>query len=216
MTKRDLDPNQILCHEFEYAAQTAIQANEDRVRLFHYYLATAGTMIAASVLADFTENMYVKVFSLAMGALAILGFISVLKLVKLRTAWKDSVLAMCQIKKYYIENCDGLKEAFRWREGTAPAVRKKWSIAFLMTVIIAILSSASAGGAIYFWGSATGKAWSGWDMIIGSIWFCTQVIVWWGLGYLEDKKGEKEREGGFEGHIIEKEQEENEKRTNKK
>ena len=90
-----------------------------------------------------------------------------------------------------------MKEAFRWREGTAPAVRKKWSIAFLMTVIIAILSSASAGGAIYFWGSATGKAWSGWDMIIGSIWFCTQVIVWWGLGYLEDKKGEKERERGL-------------------
>lgn len=29
-----LDPNEILAREFDYAAQTAMQVNEDRVRVF--------------------------------------------------------------------------------------------------------------------------------------------------------------------------------------
>ena len=83
---KELDPNEILSREYEYDAQTAIQANEDRVRVFNYYLATAGTLLAASVFAKLDNSSYLGIFSLVIGGLACLGFIFVLKLIKLRVA----------------------------------------------------------------------------------------------------------------------------------
>ncbi|MGD2249676.1 MAG: hypothetical protein PVF58_14810 [Candidatus Methanofastidiosia archaeon] len=175
---KELDPNEILCREFEYAAQSAFQANEDRVRVFNYYLATMGTMIAASVFADLTNSMYLEVFGLAIGILAILGFIFVLKLIKLRMSWKESVQAMCKIKEYYIENYDeSLKKAFEWKSKTIPSVGKINSVAFLMGLIIMTLSSASAAGAVYFWGKALEKIWDSWSIKVGTIVFMGQILV---------------------------------------
>lgn len=174
-----LDPNEILCREFDYAAQTAFQANEDRVRVFNYYLATMGTMIAASVFADLTNSMYLEVFSLAVGILAGLGFIFLLKLIKLRSAWQDSIQTMCRIKKFYIEKCDiPLENAFRWKNKTIPTAGKINSVAFLMGLIIMILSSASAGGAVYFWGKALERAWGSSSIKVGTIVFIGQLMVW--------------------------------------
>lgn len=196
MNEPELDPNKILSHEFNYAAQTAFQANEDRVRVFHYYLATVGTLIAASVLANSANDAYMKVFSLAMILLAFLGFIFLLKLIKLRTAWKDSVRAMCRIKKYYVKKHDGLKEAFLWETDTIPTVGKLWSVAFLMSLIIAILSSGSAGGAVYFWGLATGRTWGMWALCAVAASFLGQISVWIAVTYVidRDKKEDNEKE----------------------
>jgi len=176
-----LNPNTILSHEFEYAAQTAFQANEDRVRVFNYYLATAGTMIAASVLGDLSNDTHLTVFALAIAGLAFLGFISLLKLAKLRMAWADSVRAMCQIKKYYVETCGEaqLKEAFLWTGDTIPAVGKKWTVAFLMAVTIAVLSSASAGGVVLIRDLAVvGKMWVYKGAVVGFLSFVGQIAVW--------------------------------------
>jgi hypothetical protein len=161
MSYQELDPNVILAREFDYAAQTAFQANEDRVRLFHYYLATAGTMIAASVLADLTNRVYLAVFSLAISGLALLGFILLLKLARLRIAWTESVHVMCRIKQYYIERCMDiqLREAFKWKKGTIPDVSSKWTVAFLMAMVIGFFSSTATGGAVLFWGLIAEDFW---------------------------------------------------------
>ncbi len=58
MNEGKLDPNEILSREFEYAAQTALQAYEDRARVFNYYLATAGTLIAGVVLLDLNNSTH--------------------------------------------------------------------------------------------------------------------------------------------------------------
>ncbi len=176
-----LNPNTILSHEFEYAAQTAFQANEDRVRVFNYYLATAGTMIAASVLGNLNNDTHLTVFALAIAGLAFLGFISLLKLAKLRISWAESVRAMCKIKKYYIETCSGtqLKDAFLWTGDTIPSVGKKWTVAFLMAVTIAVLSSASAGGVVLIRGLATAsEMWIYKGAAVGFLCFVGQMAVW--------------------------------------
>lgn len=201
MSEPKLDPDKILSHEFNYAAQTAFQANEDRVRVFHYYLATVGTLIAASVLANSTNDAYMKVFSLAMILLAFLGFIFLLKLIKLRISWKESVRAMCKIKKYYVKKYDELKEALLWEADTIPAVGKLWSVAFLMSLIIAILSSGSAGGAVYFWGLSTGRTWGTWALYVGVTSFLGQIFVWVAVTYVIDRKKEKEEEKEKEKEI---------------
>lgn len=184
MCKQELDPNEILSHEFDYAAQTAFQANEDRVRVFNYYLATAGTLIAAVVLADLTNSAHLIVFGLVLSGLAILGLMSLLKLAKLRLAWIDSVRAMCQIKKYYVQMCDevDLSRAFRWTTETIPSAGKKWTVAFLMALTITLLNSASMGGAVLFWGLlATGRLWIIESVLAGLLSLVGQLVVWFRL-----------------------------------
>jgi hypothetical protein len=182
MCKQELDPNEILSREFEYAAQTAFQANEDRIRVFNYYLATAGTLIAAVALADLTKRTDLMAgFSLLFGGLAILGVVSFLKLAKLRLAWTDSVRAMCQIKEYYIQMCDEvqLERAFRWKMETIPPVGKKWTVALLMALSIGLLSSASAGGAVFLWGlAATGRSWIVQSVLMGLLSLAGQLVIW--------------------------------------
>ena len=157
-----LDPGDILIAEFEYAAQTTQQANDDRVSVVNYYFAAMGTLLATVVLLDLQNATHLAVFGAITFGLAVLGIMSLLKLAKLRLAWNDSARAMCRIKEYYIREFPDrdLAPAFRWRMETIPAAGKKWSLAFLMAMTTALLSSASSGGALFLWGLALGHWWA--------------------------------------------------------
>lgn len=182
--EQKLDPNEVLSREFDYAAQTAFQAHEDRVRVFSYYLATAGTLIAAVVLADLANRTHLIIFCLMLGGLAILGFMSFLKLAKLRLAWIDSVRAMCQIKEHYVQACKEaqLARAFRWTTETIPPVGRKWTIAFLMAITVSLLSSASVGGVVLLCGLAiTDRLWIIQGTVAGLLSFAGQIVVWFRL-----------------------------------
>jgi hypothetical protein len=52
------------------------------------------------------------------------------------------------------------------------------SVAFLMGLIIMTLSSASAAGAVYFWGKALEKIWDSWSIRAGIMVFMGQFLVW--------------------------------------
>ena len=106
---------------------------------------------------------------------------SLLKLAKLRLAWIESVRAMCQIKEYYIQMCDEfqLTSAFRWTMETIPRAGKKWTVAFLIALAVALLSSASAGGAVFLWGlAAFDRRWAIQSAFIGLSGFAAQLVVW--------------------------------------
>ena len=175
-----LDPNEILSREFEYAAQTALQANEDRVRVFNYYLATAGTVIAAVALADTATPGQLTVFALLFGGLALLGVLFALQLVKLRLSWTESIRAMCRIKEHYAVHAGSpeLASAFRWNAKSIPAPGKKWSVAFLMALTVMLLSSACAGAAVFAAGLAAGGWWVAGSLIAGVAAFAAQVAAW--------------------------------------
>jgi hypothetical protein len=181
MESQRLDTNEILGREFDYAAQTALQANEDRARVFGYYVATGATMLAAMLLADLRNTQHLTVLAVLFGGLAVLGIMSILKLAKLRLAWTDSVRAMCQIKRYYIEATRdaGLGTAFRWTADTIPPVGKKWTVAFVMAATLMLLSSSASGAAVMLGVRATGGSLSlpagaaaGVVILIG------QLVVW--------------------------------------
>jgi hypothetical protein len=188
MCERKLDSNEILAREFDYAAQVAFQAHEDRVRVFNHYLATTGTLIAAVVLGDLTNRTHLAIIGLMLGGLAILGFMSFLKLAKLRLAWIDSVHAMCQIKEHYMKTCEEayLMRAFRWTKQTIPPVGKKWSVAFLMAFTICILNSTSLGGVVFFWGlAATSRFWIIQSVLAGLFGFAGQLVLWFLLSTVD-------------------------------
>src|SRR5512136_929916 len=93
----NLDPNDILIAEYNYIAQTAFQANEDRARVSNYYFVTAaaviGAILSAKLEAGSAPGVYFG-FSGLFFILSLVGLTILLQLARLRTAWQDSARAM--------------------------------------------------------------------------------------------------------------------------
>jgi hypothetical protein len=150
-----LDPNAILSAEFEYIVQTAVQANEDRARVSNYYLVAAGAAVAAIIGAGFDEPTPPAVylgFGLLFAGLYLIGHLTVLQLARLRRAWRESVMAMNQMKDYYIAHFQelGLENAFAWRGNTIPAGGKRDSLAYLLVLSVALIAGASLAAAFVY------------------------------------------------------------------
>ena len=174
MSEKPLDPTEILQAEFEYIAQTATQANEDRAKVASFYFVTVGSLMAAILGTQFLEQgtpglegVYLG-FSVLFAFLTLLGYFTLLQLARLRTAWLDSARAMNQIKEYYIEHSkDGLAEAFRWREKTLPKAFKVNSVAYYLAGEVAILSSLTFGVLVYFFQRGIGATNCLWALTVG-------------------------------------------------
>ncbi len=180
MTDKTLDANEILGHEFDYAAQSATQANEDRARLYEYYLATLG-VVAAAFLADANKQGHALIFGLLFLGLSFQGWMSLLKLARLRLAWVESVRAMCQIKAYYVARCPDLDlaAALRWSAQTIPPAGKRWTVAFLMALTINLLGSVSLGAAaLLLLRAATGALHPLWAGGTGALALIAQTWLW--------------------------------------
>jgi hypothetical protein len=101
----ELNPDSILTAEFNYAAGQAFQSNEDRVKVLNFYLGT-GFTILVSALFDLQKPEYKAIFGMIFLGLTFFGFTSLLKLIRFRTAWESSLLAMNQIKaSIQFRNC---------------------------------------------------------------------------------------------------------------
>ncbi|MCA9906005.1 MAG: hypothetical protein KC547_19245 [Anaerolineae bacterium] len=154
-TPDPLNVNQILIAEFQYVAQTAFQANEDRARVSNYFLVTTGASVAAVLSANLETTQPGTVyfgFTILFALLTAVGVITVLQLARLRAAWRESVLAMNTIKDYYIQHFPGdeLRTAFRWKTVSIPSASKRRSVAYLLALSVALIDSATAGAAIIY------------------------------------------------------------------
>ncbi len=147
-----LDPDEILRKEFDYAMQSSLQANTDRtqvVSLFLILVGAIGSLSLALMQIPDHERLHLSARQSGIGALlvALVGFFTVMKLVRLREAWFDSVLAMNFIKDYYASCFPWLNQAFHWKTATIPRPDKLWSISFDLVLLVATLDSiAIAGG----------------------------------------------------------------------
>lgn len=173
--EQNLDPNEILIAEFNYAAQTAFQANEDRVRVFGYIIANVATILAAVIIPTINQAIDSKIFAAIFLGLSIIGLFFIFQLSRLRIAWIDSVKTMNQIKDYYIAHHKeiDLYKAFKWRTNTIPSNNKIWSLAFLLAVTTVFLNSITFGlsWAIFFENAPTG-------LVLGFIFCLIQILLW--------------------------------------
>ncbi|MDW8327897.1 MAG: hypothetical protein RMK99_15150 [Anaerolineales bacterium] len=142
-----LDPDEILQQEFEYARETALQANNDRTQVVNLYVILVGGVgsIALSVGAIPVELIAIVFF-----VLGVLGLFNVLKLIRLRQAWYDSVRAMNQSKDSYIAHYPEMAPALHWRTTTIPASGKPGTITFDRVMLVALMDSLAMGGGVYF------------------------------------------------------------------
>jgi hypothetical protein len=148
-----IDPDEILKQEFAYASASALQANADRTQIVNLYLLLVGGI--GSLLAGLPALARGEGFALPRGAyagllsaLALLGLFTVLKLIKLRQAWHDSVLAMNRIKDFYLTHFPELAPAFRWRTDSIPAPGRAFTITFDLVALVALIDSAALGAAV--------------------------------------------------------------------
>ncbi len=154
---RPLEVEELLEAEFEYIAQTAFQANEDRARVSSFYLLAVGSLVAALLStqwlgAGFNPRSLTLAFSALFLVLTLLGTLTTLQLARLRAAWYEAMLAMNRLQEYWIQRAPdrNLKSAFRWNASTLPPAYKTNSISFYQTLEVALLSGLTFGAAVYF------------------------------------------------------------------
>jgi hypothetical protein len=154
-TPLPIEFDELLAAEFDYIAQTAIQANEDRARVSSFYLIAVGSLLAALFSTQFfdptspsqTVNlMFSGLFTLLM----LLGASTVMQLARLRAAWHESALAMNQLKDYMMSVNQSLVKAFRWKTSTLPSKYKRDSVSYYQAVEVALISGLMFGAAIFF------------------------------------------------------------------
>ncbi len=142
----------LLLEEFNYASSTAYQAMEDRARLFNTYVWLLFIMFSG-LTAIYTHIdsrsgliQLMLVFVLIGGVVGVAFFV---KIIRLRQAWRDSLVAMNTIKEFYIDRFQKeiphLEQVFHWRKATLPKGEKVGSVTFIVCSTIAFLSSLCFG-----------------------------------------------------------------------
>lgn len=150
-----LDFDELLAAEYDYIAQTAAQAHEDRARVASFYLIAVGSLLATLLgtqlfdPAFFTPPVNVM-FSGLFLMLTLLGTSTVVQLARLRAAWYESALAMNQLKDFMMAQNPALVGAFRWKSSTLPDKYKRNSVSYYQAVEVALIGGLMSGAAVYF------------------------------------------------------------------
>ncbi len=155
--KQEHSGDVLLKAEFEYISRTAFQANEDRARVSSFFLVAVGSLVAALFSTQLLDRnidpvLLAWAFSGLFLVLAVLGTLTTLQLSRLRAAWYDSMLAMNQLKDYWMQAASDkdLRSAFRWDTRTLPAKYKLNSVSYLQTLEVALLSGLTFGASVFF------------------------------------------------------------------
>ena len=165
--------DELLAAEFDYIAQTAAQATEDRARVSSFYLIAVGSLIAAMFGTQFLELKSLPktvnlMFSGLFLLLTLLGTSTILQLARLRSAWYESMLAMNQLKEYMINENKSLAKAFRWQNSTLPPKYRTNSVSYFQATEVALISGLMLGTSMFFFLQA----------------FSTTGLLHWGLAVL--------------------------------
>ncbi len=186
MTKNDnlkddfTEHQDFIIAEFNYIAQTAFQAHEDRARVAEFFLVSFGTFIAALFSSQFSgidPQLTNTVFSILFIVVAFLGLLTTLELGRLRLAWMESVQSMNSMKDYLINKHPALAECFPWRTNTIPKSFKPWSVGFMKALQVSLLSGVSISAAITFMMFSSGNVDVNWYLNIFVAGFATILYM---------------------------------------
>jgi len=143
---RDI-PHDILMAEFEFLADAAQQANEDRARVTQYYFMTLGSVVASAFGLKEISAEYLRWAYVGLGLLFLMltgfGHLTIRQLIGLRLAWLKYSLEMDVIKQYYIDHFPHvqLSSALRLLPAGLPNAYKSGSMANLLAAATCLMSS---------------------------------------------------------------------------
>ena len=147
--------DELLAAEYDYIAQTAAQANEDRARVSSFYLIAVGSLVAALFGTQFFDegsfNASAKImFSGLFFLLTMLGISTIMQLARLRAAWYESMMAMNQMKDFAITQRPELAGAFRWKTSTLPSKYKPSSVSYYQAIEVSLIGGLVFATAVFF------------------------------------------------------------------
>ncbi len=149
LSTKVIDPQkdlEILKLEFEYAKDTSIKAQEDRLTLVNFYLglyAAVGTISFG--LKDIVGNKLNDYIPLGFLFLTLISYVFILFMVRLRQAWIESVRIMNKIKNYFFIENPHLLNYIVWTEATIPKAEKFNTLNFFSALLISALGSLALG-----------------------------------------------------------------------
>jgi hypothetical protein len=185
--KEKLSRDEMLQAEFNYIANTAFQANEDRSRVASFYFISTGSLVAAILGTQFAATQMKSVslaFFFLFIVLTILGALTIAQLARLRAAWHESIEAMNRIKDFYIKEDPEIASAFKWRLKSIPPTDKPYSIANLMAIEVAMLGALTTGAAIFFLLNVMGEINSFSWLVVGISFIIGYIAQWAWYKYL--------------------------------
>ena len=150
-----LDFDELLAAEYDYIAQTASQAHEDRARVSSFYLIAVGSLVAALFSTQlFEPDSFTQTVKIMFGGLFILltllGTSTIMQLARLRAAWFESMQAMNQLKEFMVSQNKELAKAFHWTNSSLPSKYKTNSVSYYQAVEVALISALMFGAAVFF------------------------------------------------------------------
>ncbi|HLO14291.1 MAG TPA: hypothetical protein VK206_05650 [Anaerolineales bacterium] len=180
------DFDELLAAEFDYIAQTAIQAHEDRARVSSFYLIAVGSLVAAMFGTQFFDPNFFSqtvnfMFSGLFTLLTLLGTSTIMQLARLRAAWYESMLAMNQLKDYMMSEDESLVKAFRWKTSTLPSKHKTNSVSYYQAIEVALISGLMFSAAAFFFQQAFSSIRPlHWIIaaIFGALTICFQLLIY--------------------------------------
>ena len=150
-----LDFDELLAAEYDYIAQTASQAHEDRARVSSFYLIAVGSLVAALFSTQlFEPDSFTQTVKIMFGGLFILltllGTSTIMQLARLRAAWFESMQAMNKLKEFMVSQNKELAKAFHWTNASLPSKFKTDSVSYYQAAEVALISALMFGAAIFF------------------------------------------------------------------
>src|SRR3990172_10009264 len=173
----------LIIAEFNYISTTVFQADEDRATVSQFFFVSIGTFLAAILSTQF-ENTDIsqlhRVFSIVFVLIYGFGLITIMQLVRLRQAWRESIFAMNQIKETAQKKHPELDDYFRWKTTNMPPAFKPKSIGFLQAIMVAVLGGLAIGSSLGFYQLVTSYAitWL-WCILTGILGAVINLLFYW-------------------------------------
>jgi hypothetical protein len=149
----------MLLEEYKQANTMALVTLNDRTQLFNNYLFLAGGFAAAAFGAisqlsrDGAGERFMPLVILTLLIIGLLGVVFFMQVLRLRLAFRQSLVAMDRIREYYIRQfrreVPDIDRAFLWDLDQAPSSERLRSNSFLIAYVIAFMDSLFLAGAVF-------------------------------------------------------------------
>jgi hypothetical protein len=152
-----LKAENMLLEEFNYASLTAYQAMEDRARITSFYYLLLGVLASGlAAIYQFSGRAHAIPLFILVALLLVAAMVSVtffITIIRLRQAYRESVLCMNVMKEFYIQQfkqqMPAIEHVFRWRLKTIPLGERIGSVTFMFGYLNALIGSLCLAGAVF-------------------------------------------------------------------
>ncbi len=126
--------------EFDYAKETSMQAQKDRLTILNFYIGLYTAVFAGFVgLNELADPNIRFILPIALLILGFLAYIFILQIVRLRQSWYNSALAMNSLKEYFIKRDSELLNYIKWTTDSLPKPEKFKTVSYMIMFTLAVL-----------------------------------------------------------------------------